>query len=75
MSDLLLPHLVGDIVRLPDGQRHDRQRRVLGAAGGELAAVGDEQVLDVVSSGRTCCTTPSRGFSLIRLVPRLWVLG
>ena len=48
MSDILLPHFVSDVFRLPDRQRHDRQRRVLGAAGGELAAVGDEQVLDVV---------------------------
>jgi uncharacterized membrane protein YphA (DoxX/SURF4 family) len=31
-----------------DCQRDDRERRVLRAAGGELAAVGDEQVLDVV---------------------------
>ena len=44
----LLAHRLGDVVRLPDRQRHDGERRVLGRAGGELAAVGDEQVLDVV---------------------------
>ena len=55
MSDILLAHFVGDVFRLPDGQRDDRQSWIFGAAGGELAAVGDEQVLDIVSSGRTCC--------------------
>ena len=47
-SDVLRAHLLGDVVGLADGQRHDGQRRVLRAAGRELAAVGDEQVLDVV---------------------------
>jgi hypothetical protein len=41
-SDILLPHFVSDIFRLPDGQRHDRQSWIFGAASGELAAVGDE---------------------------------
>ena len=41
-SDILLPQFVSDIFRLPDGQRHDRQSWIFGAASGELAAVGDE---------------------------------
>jgi len=41
-SDILLPHFVSNIFRLPDGQRHDRQSWIFGAASGELAAVGDE---------------------------------
>jgi hypothetical protein len=41
-SDILLSHFVSDIFRLPDGQRHDRQSWIFGAASGELAAVGDE---------------------------------
>ena len=47
-SDFLALHRAGDVVRLPDRQRDDRQRRIAGRAAGELAAVGDEQVLDVV---------------------------
>src|SRR5271165_976983 len=47
-SDGVRLHLVRDIVRLTDRKRHDRQGRVFGAAGGELAAVRDEQVPDVV---------------------------
>ena len=39
----------GDVVGLPDGERDDGQRRVLRRAGGELAAVGDEEVRDVVA--------------------------
>src|SRR6478672_8578411 len=46
--NLLALHGARDVVRLPDRQRHDRQRRIAGGAGGELAAVRDEQVLDVV---------------------------
>src|SRR5262245_27614599 len=41
-SDILLPHFISDIFRLPAGQRHDRQRWIFSAASGELAAVGDE---------------------------------
>src|SRR5262249_14606397 len=41
-SDILLPHFFSNIFRLPDGQRHDRQSWIFGAASGELAAVGDE---------------------------------
>src|SRR5574341_94944 len=39
-------HLLDDVVGRPDGQRADGQRRVLGRARGEHAAVGDEEVLD-----------------------------
>ena len=48
VSDRVRLHLVGDVVGLTDREGHDRQRRVLGPAGCELAAVRDEQVLDVV---------------------------
>ena len=37
------------MVGLPDRKGNDRQRRIAGRTAGELAAVGDEQVLDVVS--------------------------
>src|SRR5690606_21757034 len=47
-SDGVRLHLLGDVVGLPDRQRDDRQRRVFGGAGGELAAVRHEQVPDVV---------------------------
>src|SRR5690348_3632088 len=47
-SDFVLAHLIGDVVRLADGQGDDGQRGILRGPGGELAAVGDEQVLDVV---------------------------
>src|ERR1700674_2803307 len=46
--NLLALHGGRDVVRLPDGERNDGQRRVAGRAAGELAAVGHEQVLDVV---------------------------
>src|SRR5262249_53509756 len=46
-SDLLPAHHPGHRVRLADRQGNDGERRVAGGAGGELAAVGDEQVLDV----------------------------
>src|SRR6476646_9349719 len=40
----VLAQLVGQVVGLPDRERHDGQRRVLGPAGRELAAVRDEQI-------------------------------
>ena len=40
--------MVGQVVGLPDRERHDGQRRVLGPAGRELAAVRDEQIGDIV---------------------------
>src|SRR5712671_8009975 len=46
--NLLALHRAGDVVRLPDRERHDRQRWIAGGAAGELAAIRDEQVLDVV---------------------------
>src|SRR5437660_12920213 len=48
-SDGVLAHLLCDVVGLTNGKRDNRQGRVLGAAGRELAAVGYEQILDVVS--------------------------
>src|SRR5271165_6977488 len=48
VSDRVRLHLVGDVVGLTDREGHDRQGWVLCPAGGELAAVRDEQVLDVV---------------------------
>ncbi len=69
--DALGRHFLGDEIRLADCQCHDGQRRVFRRAGGELAAVGHEQVLDVVSLA-PLLTTPSSGFSDMRLVPRLW---
>src|SRR5262249_36845085 len=47
-SNLFLAQLIGDVVGLADRQRHDREGWVLRAAGRELAAIGDEEILDVV---------------------------
>src|SRR3954468_8147043 len=41
--NLLLLHPARNVVRLPDRQRDDGQRRIARGAAGELAAVGDEQ--------------------------------
>ena len=46
--DFLSLHGAGDMIRLPDGKRHDRERRIAGRAAGELAAIGDEQIFDIV---------------------------
>src|SRR5215469_2794927 len=46
---LLLAQLVGQIFGLPDRQRNDGQSGILSATAGELTAVGDEQIRDVVS--------------------------
>src|SRR5216683_2962172 len=46
--DLLALHRAADVVRMPDRERHDRQRWIAGGAASELAAIRDEQVLDVV---------------------------
>src|SRR5262245_66662990 len=47
-SDGAFGHLVGDVVGLADRERDDRQGRVGGGTGAELAAVRDEQVLNLV---------------------------
>src|SRR5437899_13042371 len=47
--DRVFAHLFRDVVRLTNGKRNNRQGGVLCAAGRELAAIGDEQILDVVS--------------------------
>src|SRR5471032_1844053 len=47
-SNRAFAHLSGDVIRLANGEGDDGKRRVRCAAGGELAAVGDEQVLDVM---------------------------
>ena len=44
----LLAQLVSQIFGLPDCQRNDGQGRIFSAAAGELAAVGDEQIRNVV---------------------------
>src|SRR6267142_3727307 len=46
--DFLSLHGAGDMIRLPDGKRHDGVRRIAGRAAGKLAAIRDEQILDVV---------------------------
>jgi hypothetical protein len=45
---LLLTQLIGQVSGLPDRERHDGQRRVLGAAGRELTAVRDKQIGNVM---------------------------
>src|SRR5262245_45935141 len=45
---LLPTQLTGQVLSLPDRERHNGQRRVLGPAGRKLAAVRDEQIGDVV---------------------------
>lgn len=47
-SEILLHDLISDVIRLPDCERNDRQRRVCRRAGGELASIGDKEVFDVV---------------------------
>src|SRR5471030_2215855 len=47
-SNRAFAHLSGDVIRLANGEGDDGKRRVLRAAGGELATVGNEQVLDVM---------------------------
>src|SRR5437660_5528717 len=47
LNDLLCHH-IRNVVRLPDRQRDDSQSRILGAARGELAAVGNKQIRDIV---------------------------
>ena len=61
--DVVLRQLVGDVVGLADGQGHDGERRVLGAAGGELAAVGDEQVGHVVGRAEPADPPPLPSYS------------
>src|SRR5580704_10659977 len=41
-------HLVGEIFGLAEGEGYDRERGVFAAAAGELAAVGDEEIVHVV---------------------------
>lgn len=48
-SDGVPAHLLGDVVGLANGKADNRQCWVLGAAGRELATVGDEQILDVMT--------------------------
>lgn len=47
MAQIVLADICS-VIGLADRQRHDRQGRIFGGARGELAAVRDEQVLDVV---------------------------
>src|ERR1700712_59001 len=48
-SDRLALQPVSNELRLPDRQGDDGQRRVLSCAGGELAAVGNEQIGDFMA--------------------------
>src|SRR5512146_638050 len=41
--------LGGNAIGLPDGQGYDRKRGIFTSTGSELAAVGDEKILHVVS--------------------------
>ena len=47
-SDRARSHLTCDMIGLTDRQRHDGQRRIFRSPGGELAAVRDEQVGNVM---------------------------
>ena len=47
--NILLGHLVSDVIRLPNCERYNRQCRICRRAGCELAAVRDKEVFDVVS--------------------------
>ena len=47
--DVLRAHFFGDVIGLTDRQGHDGERWVFRCTGGELAAVGHEQVFDVVA--------------------------
>ena len=47
--DILLRHLVSDVIRLPNCERYNRQCRICRRSGSELAAVRNKQVFDVVS--------------------------
>src|SRR3981189_631052 len=46
--DCLSQHAAPPYMPNPDGKRHDGERRIAGRAAGELAAIRDEQILDVV---------------------------
>ena len=73
-SEIALGHFARDVVGLSQRQRDDGQRWVLRRTGGETLPSETNKFF-------TSCvcphllTTPSPGFSLIRLVPRLWVDG
>ena len=47
--DILLCHLVSDVIRLPNCECDNRQRRICRRAGCELTAVRNKQVFDIVS--------------------------
>ena len=47
--DVLRAHFFGDVIGLTDCQCHDGERWVFRCTGGELAAVGHEQVFHVVA--------------------------
>src|SRR5258706_612471 len=63
-SDVALVHLVGNVIRLPDRQRDDGERRILRRAGGELAAVRDEKVFHVMGLPVTVAHTVARAGAL-----------
>jgi hypothetical protein len=73
-SDRAGRHFAGNVLGLSDRQRHNGQRRIFRRSCGELAAVRYEQVPDIVCLAHLL-TTPSCGFSIMRLVPSLWVEG
>ncbi len=47
-SQSALAHLLCNVIGLPDGQRHDRKRRVLSGPRRELRPVRDEQIGNVM---------------------------
>jgi hypothetical protein len=69
-ADGTLGHLVGDVVCLPDRERHDRERRIGRRAGAKLTSIGDEQVGDLMV--RSFVAHAILGRSLMRQLPMLW---
>lgn len=70
-SELVRAHLLGDILGLADRERDDGKRRVAGVVGGELAAIGHEQVVDIVALAPFIDDALGRVIALMRQVPRL----
>ena len=46
-------HQFSHVIRLPNRQRHNRQRRVLRPTGGEHAAIRDEQIRNIMALAET----------------------
>ena len=73
-SELASRHLLRDMIGLAQGQCHDCKRRIFGAPVVNWLPSETKRLL-ISCVCPNLLTTPSAGFSLIRLVPRLWVEG